>query len=590
MEYDLLNPETNEIRVLRLQAASDSDSDVQCDLFTTSLDSALPQYEALSYVWGSPKSNATMILRHAPFSVTTNLHSALKNLRYPDRERCLWIDALCIDQSNLQERSEQVPKMGLIYQRAQSVAVWLGEAWAGSDLAIDFLQQLGTDNSLHPYPSSEPHVKVKSIALDSEKLQTALVMFFTLPWWSRVWTVQEFVLAQRGTFQCGRELLDAATLRQAVRNYFDHEGSTSCCARETMQASHLFKALYVMDGLNYTRLLLDNTSLIYSMAQYRSRQATNLQDKIYGMLGLDRRQYVELVRPDYTLTIEETFERAVISIIRRSGSLEIFSHLAALGGERNPKLASFVPDWSLTATDTYVYPDWLNWVGHLNLYNAAKGEPAHLTSVAPGKIGLEGIEVDRIADLTSVLHYPVSSRKTLLIEMQQLARVETDADNMYCNTTESQRTAFWSTMCGTLEKYTDPERENRPFYRRRRGEPNASSFSKWEAWFPVSDVKGLDPDIADVTLAFKVASASKRFAVTEKGYMGFVPENCKRGDVVTILAGGSVPIVLRPISDILSPSSVYYQVLGDAYIHGVMDGELFQGEGEGRLLQEFILI
>jgi hypothetical protein len=83
-------------------------------------------YEALSYVWGSKETPCRAQVNDRPFSIGKNLECALRHLRYLDRNRVLWIDALCIDQANMSERSSQVQLMGYVYRNASAVAIWLG--------------------------------------------------------------------------------------------------------------------------------------------------------------------------------------------------------------------------------------------------------------------------------------------------------------------------------------------------------------------------------------------------------------------------------------------------------------------------------
>ncbi|KUJ08242.1 heterokaryon incompatibility, partial [Mollisia scopiformis] len=100
---------------------------------------AQPKYEALSYVWGSEENPATICVcdksDDSPFStrktwtsmpITRNLEVALRHLRYSVRRRVLWVDAICINQRDDEEKGRQLPRMGDIYQRARSVAIWLG--------------------------------------------------------------------------------------------------------------------------------------------------------------------------------------------------------------------------------------------------------------------------------------------------------------------------------------------------------------------------------------------------------------------------------------------------------------------------------
>jgi Heterokaryon incompatibility protein (HET) len=93
-----------------------------------SLSAVHDDYEALSYVWGDPLIRENIELDGVEFQVTTNLHAALRHLRWVTRPRLLWIDAVCINQTNPAERSKQVSLMTEIYKHAKQVIIWLGES------------------------------------------------------------------------------------------------------------------------------------------------------------------------------------------------------------------------------------------------------------------------------------------------------------------------------------------------------------------------------------------------------------------------------------------------------------------------------
>jgi hypothetical protein len=96
-----------------------------------------PPYEALSYTWGDPAEKSPINISGAMFSAQRNLKSALHHLRYPDKVRILWVDALCINQSDNEEKSAQVARMGDIYKNAEQTTVWLGEAGDDNHEAIE---------------------------------------------------------------------------------------------------------------------------------------------------------------------------------------------------------------------------------------------------------------------------------------------------------------------------------------------------------------------------------------------------------------------------------------------------------------------
>lgn len=124
---------------------------------TRSLDNINLEYEALSYVWGESTNEHFIYIKSQRTPITDNLWQALKALRFLDEERVLWVDALCIDQSNEEERSKQVSHMYSIYTEAVSVEIWLNDSFHNVELALQFFQELTRNDLdtgiLHSYVS-----------------------------------------------------------------------------------------------------------------------------------------------------------------------------------------------------------------------------------------------------------------------------------------------------------------------------------------------------------------------------------------------------------------------------------------------------
>ena len=117
------------IRILRLHPALNLRAPIRCNLQETSLQDikdGRESYEALSYVWGSCHGNQKIFCDGKPLLVTMNCLQALRYLRLKSKTRNLWVDALCIDQRNVQERSHQVALMGDVYRLASKVLIWFG--------------------------------------------------------------------------------------------------------------------------------------------------------------------------------------------------------------------------------------------------------------------------------------------------------------------------------------------------------------------------------------------------------------------------------------------------------------------------------
>jgi hypothetical protein len=126
-----LSSARSQIRILELQKGC-GDEQLICNLSVADLDER-PNYEVLSYVWGDPKDTEEIMVAGVPFQATTNLANFLRCLRLPDRDRLVWADAICIDQSNAEEKSHQIGLMTDIYRHAKDAHVWFGpfnsDAW-----------------------------------------------------------------------------------------------------------------------------------------------------------------------------------------------------------------------------------------------------------------------------------------------------------------------------------------------------------------------------------------------------------------------------------------------------------------------------
>jgi len=183
MTYAPLDKSHNVIRLLHLSPVS---SNRIHGRFSIALLDDKPEYEALSYAWGDADDTVPVEVEGCSVPITKNLHSALKHLQLEVEERVLWVDALCINQTDLRERMHQVSRMGSVYGQASQVVVWLGEGWDGSYLAMEFLRRLGKDEDLHIDRLIKPCIEVNGLYMDSPELCGQIVRLFNLPWWKRL--------------------------------------------------------------------------------------------------------------------------------------------------------------------------------------------------------------------------------------------------------------------------------------------------------------------------------------------------------------------------------------------------------------------
>ena len=141
-KYERISLKGPAFRLLRLLKGN-SDS-IQCELFESKLPPLedIRDYAALSYIWGSESRPCEITINESRMEVTKNVYLALRDLRYQEKDQILWIDALCINQNNKEERGQQVQQIGSIYSKAKRIIIWLDEATYNTDYVMHYIQQL----------------------------------------------------------------------------------------------------------------------------------------------------------------------------------------------------------------------------------------------------------------------------------------------------------------------------------------------------------------------------------------------------------------------------------------------------------------
>jgi len=306
-------------------------------------------FEALSYTWGNDTETTPIHIVDVALGTTgdllvrPNLATALQHLRYTDRERVLWIDAICIDQSNLQERGRQVKRMDQIYRFAKQVNVWLGPESIEEDSgrAMEMLGYIGAqveyskDQSYLEAPSAKekgwfrPDVEIPL----TDREATAIRALLERPWFSRLWITQEVQLANESArLYCGRDSISWYHFRRAV---------LALDVKQNLNALLPLPLLAKVSNLVFYNRSTPSLKMLWAT---RRAQCFDSRDRIYAVLGLLEPRFSMLVNPDYNITPAATYQRACQTW------LEAYDRLSFLefcdmpkGGCNGP---SWVPNWS----------------------------------------------------------------------------------------------------------------------------------------------------------------------------------------------------------------------------------------------------
>jgi hypothetical protein len=220
------------------------------------------KYEALSYAWGEERSPTPVVVKsygseRSFIEVTQNLATALIYLRHKSEARVLWIDALCINQEDIEERSSQVARMTDVYRLAHRVVVWLGPESEEdrSSKALSTLRDIGSQieidwnlSVMRATNQGDSPLAGNTISLRlDQNSRSSLLMVINRPWFERLWVQQEIALAnENAVLICGH---DSITRRHFTNAIF--------CIR------------YKLDVIKWDlmELFLDRMSLIVEMAR-----------------------------------------------------------------------------------------------------------------------------------------------------------------------------------------------------------------------------------------------------------------------------------------------------------------------------------
>lgn len=294
-----------------------------------------PRYEALSYTWGDDAATqivevtdtrrSSSAFHSSELYVRPNLHVALKHLRDLKSERILWIDALCINQEDEEEKNDQVKRMGDIFRLAYRVVVWLGDSTpdGSSGRAVDILRYLGDQIEatkglvdLRSPGAREPLWYNFTIPLQYDECDLhAIRQLLERPWFDRLWIFQEICLANhRAVVQCGRDYISWCSLRRAIMNLNVRKEVKAVIPRAL---SELRKEL----AFSQSRLDLSVALLITASAK-----CSIIHDRIFSILGLLHPAVVELIRADYTLPIEEIFQDVCLARMETTGLIDFLGH------------------------------------------------------------------------------------------------------------------------------------------------------------------------------------------------------------------------------------------------------------------------
>jgi hypothetical protein len=553
-------------------------------------------------------------------------------------------DALCINQQDDAERGHQVRQMDQIYRRCFRVCIWLGDAEADSDLAMELINSI-TESCLAAMRET-PHkgitvdgtlAPVAELFYKDEKFTRhfrALLSLIIRPWFSRLWVVQEVVLSTSRIVVCGNHQADWGYLFNTLLFLILHAGFASTLERSYLASPDIIfyrlpiaveerwrKSIAIFMRLGTMAINWDKYSppmlLREALHELRGRSMTDKRDAVYAILSLASDITPMDLDINYRLDKLEVFKMATRKMVEQSRCLDILCDApTCVHGE------IILPSWLPRFDDQELPCGCRSFEGSTLTFHhdTENRSPSYKdTAINPVYFASQGKKVEAIIftdENQLITDCIIMDRVHVVMQRPSWIPVLTDEPELTVpkqwfslalhsespgKATHHQETsvgseldplkfeALWRTMLANRE--SPPSCEPAAF-------KNGEVLEKWllennqcDLVVPPNEAYGLKAH--STFLKFKqrlylTLMYSPTLIVTEGGLLGLARGSVAPGDQVCILLGCSVPTILRQVSNIEREE---YILIGESYIHGMMDGEAIDKLDKGEYkLQKITLV
>ncbi|KAK3648870.1 hypothetical protein LTR56_007310 [Elasticomyces elasticus] len=605
--YTPLDADRREIRLLQIAGGRPS-APIEVTLHTVSLDDA-PEFAYLSYTWGFEDHKETIRCDGGRLEVLPKLFRILRNLRDSKNlsVKLFWIDVICINQLDMEEKGVQVELMHDITRRArltigwpdidisQSTATYLGDVSSCghglrpahiTDGVLGLLQNstVITTESLAHYEAAYQVVLAKMSAPTTAKpkrrcwgpsklfgklsgsttarvsspsnehdMLAELCHLVDSDYFSRMWILPDIVLSSRLLLRCGSVDLEWNVLSNALEAMimYGTQVKLKAALAENLLVANLMRYRYRHNQLSFSESLLGVQSCTFA--------ATNLSDRIYALYPFQGSDEIQLPQVDYSLDTQQLYQR-ISGVLGDTFNAPIFLALSCPPGRRHEyetQAVSWVPQYDIRSQRMLL--------AHPNChFLASKATYSNLVDDSPW-LRCQGCIVDEIGAVKSYLpprricdQYDVAGdnlfeffRWYQFASGEQKAPTATSSDEVLLRFAETIQARgsnhVWERAVSTTS--SDTVRCVRAFLQYL-----------------------MDPDVL-VTNEIRLFSAAclpshdRCFGKTIKGRFCLLPPGVGKGDLVCLIRGSKVPVLLRK-------SEENYTNAGECYVHGIMHGEI----------------
>lgn len=575
------------IRLLEILPCLDDTSTVRGVLTHTTLEAA-PRYIALSYEWGSPeRAEDDGVLRLVrPYwpglmvnglarDARPNLLRILRLLRsrIEESQPAIWVDAICINQQDVDEKGHQVAIIGEIFANARDVVVGLNDTSGTAEQGIEYLSKIAAAANARGSQDREPERAMSDAVafLEQANAWDAVFGLFSDTWWQRMWVVQEVVLASNAIFLIGsasfsfKAVEDVMRAESLIRNILSRSNS-----------GHLHR---FVDDLGWTaaknivqtRLECAHAkrpSLPVLFWRFHNHRCTLIQEKIYALLAMcDPQSTPGRYFVDYSCSAAEAYGDFLRWYVGKYHNLDILSLSIPY---RQDSWAGYsrrgqydVPRWyaqifSNKDNDAAnecrpLVLGTFQTMRAMDIYTAGGDGTVpqmfeRITAKESNNLALFGVGFDMASEMIAIPKGDSNQPDISKLSLQALTaylRYHPAASK------KSAMEAFWRTLladqCPAGQRLS----------------PSSGMQGKRMPTCEAEETKLLQTLNVKYDMPFLTG---RSIAITSKGRMGLVPQRAQTGDKIVVLPGGAVPYLLRQVPGMvraISNSNPSYELIGE---------------------------
>jgi hypothetical protein len=604
----------DEFRVLEIRTGL---FDTRCSLLNVSpLVGPIPIYETISWRWDGLGRPYALVIDGKLLPISNATSDILRALTPLWGARYLWIDSICINQADSDEKATQIPLMSQIYRGATRNIAYLGDA-EDAHLVPDFVGRLdvATLQRLDPSYFQETDPLDRFPFHEEVHNWRAYQQLLRHPFWSRIWIIQEIILSRSITILYGGLYTDWDMLARVALSFTTISATTgvSFLSMDDMFGGDRLSCLYGRMNVSFlaiTRAAYSENNMVslpQVLLETRGSGATDSRDRIYALEALDPLYQVPELMPDYTISPRQLYTKVARHILS-SGSFSLFG-LAGLAHAPSTELPSWVPDFTTLPKMSTMHDIQCK-------YSVASDTNMVLdtTQEQDDTITLKGFILDRISKIDRNNYWSAILSSPEDIREETIQRIMSDKEGTDLKpglrrwlqaVIQMVENRFPNVLIQGYHWTDEPLLEG--ILRTMIGNEDQASFpaSREIIEFLTKYGCSLDPGLAsmeggisgDLTAEDNMSAvnagnlwvqkaAGRQFAITQSGYMALVPDFAKVSDTICVFLGAKVPYVIRESSE----EGRSWQLVGETYVHGVMDGVSMLGRMKDASKTEWVTL